>query len=358
MPIFDTMLAHDYEQLVVCTDKASGLRAFICIHDTTLGPALGGVRIWPHKTEEDALTDVLRLARAMTYKAAAAGLSLGGGKALIVADPRKDKSEALLRAYGRFVEAVGGRYITTEDVGSTTDDMEIIATQTRHVIGLPVAQGGGGDPSPMTGFGVFRAMQACAKDVWGNPSLQGRTVAVQGFGKVASNLAAHLKRDGARLIVTDINEQAADRARREFDARLVAPDDVFDAACDIFAPCALGGALNDATIPRLRCKVVCGAANNQLAEDRHGEALMKRGILYAPDFIVSAGGVINLSMELMPLGYNEEMARERTSRIYGTLEKVIGVSKAEGIPTSRAAERLAEERVGGARAVKRIWLPH
>ncbi|MBI4308621.1 MAG: Glu/Leu/Phe/Val dehydrogenase [Chloroflexi bacterium] len=217
------MLEHDYEQLVYCTDKASGLRAFICIHDTTLGPALGGVRIWPHKTEEDALTDVLRLARAMTYKAAAAGISQGGGKALIIADPRRDKSEALFKAYGRFVESLGGRYITAEDVGCTVQDLEIVATETRYVTGLPVPQGGSGDPSIMTGYGVCRAMQACAQEVWGNPSLQGKTVAIQGFGKVASNLAAHLRKERARLVVADINEQALDRARREYDARIVPP---------------------------------------------------------------------------------------------------------------------------------------
>jgi len=348
------MERYDYEQVVICTDRGVGLKAIIAIHDTTLGPALGGARLWPYASEEEALTDVLRLSRAMTYKSAAAGLHLGGGKAAIIADPAKDKTEALFKALGRHVHSLGGRYITTEDVGTTEQDMEWIASETPYVTGLPIAMGGSGDPSLMTGFGVYQAMRACAKEAFGTDSLAGRTVALQGFGKVASYLAGHLKEAGARLIVCDIVEEKAKRAQEEFGAEVVPPDEIFDVACDIFSPNALGGVLNSETIPRLKCHIVCGGANNQLLEAEHGEELSRRGILYAPDYVANAGGVINISCEV-EAAYSAERARQKTARIYQTMERVIAISKAEGIPTSQAADHIAEERIAAARRVKQLY---
>ena len=355
MKILDYMEQYGYEQLSIYTDKAAGLRAFIAIHDTTLGPALGGARIWPHATEEEALTDVLRLARAMTYKNAAAGLNLGGGKALIMADSSKDKTEAMMRAYGRFVESLGGRYLTTEDVGSTTQDMEWIAQETSYVTGLPKSQGGSGDPSQMTGFGVYLGIKACAKEVWGTDNLEGRVFAIQGYGKVASYLAHHLLKEKAKLIVADLSPKALERAREQGLQIVEDPKAIFDVQCDIFSPCALGGALNDQTIPRLKCKIVAGCANNQLLEEKHGEALQQQEILYAPDYIINAGGVINLSFEI-DRPYDEEAATEKTARIYETIEQIIAISKKEGITTANAADRLAEKRIESVRQVRKIYL--
>ena len=354
MNILDYMETHGHEQLCMFTDKGVGLRAFIAIHDTTLGPALGGVRIWPHKTEDEALMDVLRLSRGMTYKSAAAGLNLGGGKALIMA-PSQEKTEAMMKDFGRFVESLGGRYITTEDVGANTQDMEWIAQETTHVAGLPVNLGGSGDPSEMTAYGIYQGMKACAMDIWGTDSLEGRTIAIQGFGKVASKLAHHLLEEKARLIVTDISQAALDRAGEQ-DLEVVEDSSaIYEAECDVFAPCALGGILNDETIPRLKCKVVAGSANNQLLEDRHGAMLQKRGILYAPDYILNAGGVINISLE-MGQPYDEEAATEKVARIYDTVNRVIYLARTNGITTAQAADRLAEERIAAMRKVKRIYL--
>ena len=357
MNVLDYMERYGHEQLSVYTDTGAGLRAFIAIHDTTLGPALGGVRVWPHPTEDEAVMDVLRLSRAMTYKSAAAGLHFGGGKALIMADSRKDKTEALMRAFGRFLESLGGRYITTEDVGMTLLDLEWIAQETSHVTGLPVSMGGSGDTSPMTGFGVYQGMKACAKEVWGSDSLKGRVIAIQGFGHTAAALAHNLleKEEDIKLIVTDVNEEALERARKYPEVQVVGPDEIHDVDCDIFAPCALGGILNSQTIPRLRCGIVCGSANNQLLDIEDGDAIQKRSILYAPDYIVNAGGVINVSCEVGTT-YSEETAREKTSRIYETMQQVVSLSKKEGISTARAADRLAEERIAAARKVRKVYL--
>ncbi len=354
MNIAEYMEEHGHEQFCVYTDVKAGLRAFIAIHDTTLGPSLGGVRVWPHPTEEMAVMDVLRLSRAMTYKSAAAGLYFGGGKALIVADPRKDKTEQLMRAFGRFVESLGGRFITTEDVGMTLLDLEWIAQETRHVTGLPVSMGGSGDTSQMTGFGIWQGMRACAREVWGSDSLSGRTVAMQGFGHTATALARHLLNDeeGVKLIVTDISEDALARAREHKEVQVVGPDEIYDVECDVFSPCALGGVINGDTVPRLKAQVVCGSANNQLLEIEDGDALQKHGILYAPDYIVNAGGVINISFEV-GRSYNEEAAREKTARIYDTVQRLIDLSKRNGISTARAADRLAEERLDGVRKVRK-----
>ena len=354
MNILEYMETHGHEQLCVFTDKGVGLRVFIAIHDTTLGPSLGGVRIWPHKTEDDAILDALRLSRGMTYKSAAAGLNMGGGKAVIMASSQ-EKTEAMMRAFGRFVESLGGRYITTEDVGATTQDMEWISQETSHVTGLPVNLGGSGDPSEMTGYGVYQGMKACAAEVWGNDSLRGRVIAVQGFGKVATYLSHHLREEGARLVVTDVNQAALMRAREQGLEVLEDPLAIYEVECDIFAPCALGGILNSETIPRLRCKVVAGSANNQLLEDSHAGALQQQGILYAPDYIINAGGVINISLE-MGQSYDEEAAMQKTAAIYDTVARLIDLSKTEGITTAQAADHIAEERIAAMRRVKGIYL--
>lgn len=357
MNVLDYMERYGYEQFSVYTDPEAGLRAFVAIHDTTLGPGLGGVRVWPYATEEEAVTDVLRLSRAMTYKSAAAGLHFGGGKGVIMADPHRDKTEAMMRAFGRFVECLGGRYITTEDVGMTLLDLEWIAQETSHVTGLPVSMGGSGETSKMTGWGVYRGMQACAREVWGDDSLSGKTIAVQGWGHTANFLADHLleREEGVKFIVSDINEEAVARARERVGARIVGPEEVYGVECDIFSPCALGAVVNRETIPRLRCKIICGSANNQLQDIEDGDALQKRGILYAPDYIVNAGGVINVSCEV-GMTYSEEAAREKTARIYETTERVISLAKREGVSTARAADRLAEERIGAVRKVRRVYL--
>ena len=348
MRFVEYMQKKGHRELAVWTDTETGLKAFIAIHDLTLGPALGGTRIWPHATDEDAIMDVLRLARAMTYKSAAAGLNLGGGKGLILADPRKDKTEALLRSYGRFVDSMGGRYVTTEDVGANAQDMEWISRETKHVVGLSEELGGSGNPARVTGFGVYQAMRACAEAAWGSDSLEGRTVAMQGFGNVASSIAVHVKEAGAKLVVTDINDAAIAKAEAMGVAAIVEPDAIFDVECDVFAPCALGGALNSETIPRLRSAVVCGAANNQLADDDSAEQLRKRGILYAPDFIANAGGVINVYFEL-GRAYDRDAAMEKTAHIYDTMGRVIATSNREDITTAEAANRIAEERLEAAR---------
>ena len=347
------MEKHGHEQLVACSEPSVGLRAFIAIHDTTLGPAVGGVRIWPHDTEEEAMMDVLRLSQAITYKSAAAGLPLGGGKALIMADPRKDKSEALLRAFARYVDTLGGRYITTTDMGSTTRDLEHISLETRYVTGLPISSGGSGDTSLLTGLGIYMGMKACSKAMWGSDSLSGRTVAMQGFGKVAYYTAKHLLEEGANLVATDIDQGAVDRAR-ELGARIVDPDEIYDVPCDIFSPCALGGVLNSRTIPRLKCRVVAGGANNQLLTQGDGVALNQRGILYAPDYIINAGGIINISCEIGAT-YREDRAREMTGRIYETMERVLNIASKEEIATAQAADSLAEERINSVKMLRGVY---
>jgi leucine dehydrogenase len=346
----------DYEQLLVCVDREVGLKAFIAIHDTTLGPALGGCRIWPHKTEEDAINDVLRLSRAMTYKNSAAGLHLGGGKALLWADPRAQKTEAMLRAYARFVDMMGGRYVTTEDVGTASEDMIVVRQVTRHVTGLPRAMGGSGDPSEATGLGIYRGMRAAIKEAFMTDSARGMTVAVQGFGKVASYLASHLKQAGAHLVVTDINKDALKRAAAMGCEIVEDPDAIYDVACQVFAPCALGGTLNKDTIPRLKAKVVSGSANNQLATDADGDLLHQRGIVYAPDYVINAGGVINLSYEI-GRPYSEEAARAHVEKLYDAVERVIAISKRDGVSTAKAADRLAEERIAAVRKIKPVLRP-
>ena len=353
MDILQRMGAEGHEQVAMFSDPGSGLKAIIAIHDTTLGPACGGTRMWPYESEEDALTDALRLSQAMTYKSAAAGIHLGGGKGVIIGDPHTDKSEALMRAYGRFVDTLGGRYLTTTDVGTTSLDLEYIRQETSYVTGLPLSLGGSGDTSIMTGLGLYMGMKACAEAVWGGDGLRGKTVAVQGYGKVASRLCDHLLEEDARIIVTDVYEEAVLHARSK-GLEAVSPDTIYDVDCDIFAPCALGGVLNPRTIPQLSCRVVAGGANNQLLSDAEGEELHRRGILYAPDYIVNSGGIINVEAELGDAGYSPERAQEKTERIYEIIGGVIKTSQTEGISTASAAKRIAEGRLNGVRGIRSI----
>ena len=348
MKILDFMAAEGHEQLLICSDPVVGLKALIAIHDTTLGPACGGCRIWPHATEEDAIEDVLRLSKAMTYKSALAGLNLGGGKALIIADPRADKSEALFRSFGRNVESLGGKFIVAEDVGATPQDMVHVAKETDHVVGLPIENGGSGETSVMTGLGVYLGMKAAVLEKWGSDSLEGKTVAIQGYGHVAENLAPYLIDEGANIVVTDIFPDALQRAQA-IGARTVSPDEIYDVDCQVFSPNALGGVLNPRTIPGLKCGVVAGGANNQLSAPEDAKALARRGILYAPDYVINAGGIINASCEV-GMDYDEDLARRKTEGIYDTIRRVLRKAADEDITTAEAADILAEERLKEARA--------
>ncbi|MFC5540291.1 MAG: Glu/Leu/Phe/Val dehydrogenase dimerization domain-containing protein [Bacilli bacterium] len=343
MEIFKYMEKYDYEQLIFCHDKNSGLKAIIAIHDTTLGPALGGARMWPYKSEEEAIEDALRLARGMTYKNAISGLNLGGGKTVIIGDPAKDKNEEMFRALGRFIQSLNGRYITAEDVGTTVEDMDLIYEETDYVTGISPTYGSSGNPSPVTAYGVYLGMKASAKEAFGDDSLRGKRIAVQGLGNVAYHLCKHLHEEGAKLIVTDINQDRVKRAVDEFGAEAVEPEDIYKQEVDIFSPCALGAIINDETIPQLKAKVIAGSANNQLKESRHGQILHEKGIVYAPDYVINAGGVINVADELY--GYNRERAMKRVEMIYDSLTKIFRMSKEENIPTYLAANRLAEERI-------------
>ncbi|HXF04064.1 MAG TPA: Glu/Leu/Phe/Val dehydrogenase dimerization domain-containing protein [Blastocatellia bacterium] len=353
MNCFSRMEEGGHEEVIFCQNKDVGLRAIIAIHDTTLGPALGGTRMWPYATDEDALIDALRLSRGMTYKAAAAGLNLGGGKAVIIGNPKTDKSEALFRAFGRFVQSLGGRFITGEDVGIDVNDVEYMYMETDYVCGLSPAHGGGGDPAPVTAFGVVQGMKACLLEKFGTDSFQGLTVAIQGLGSVGFHLAQLLSREGVRLIGADIDPEKTERARTELKVEIVPPEEIYDVPAEIFAPCALGAILNDRTIPRLRCQIVAGAANNQLEEDRHGLALHERGILYAPDYVINAGGLINVSVELE--GYDRRRALRMTRGIFYNLRKVFQIARERGIPTHEAADRMVEERIAMVRHLKGVY---
>ncbi|MGE6375296.1 branched-chain amino acid dehydrogenase [Peribacillus muralis] len=343
MEIFKYLEKYDYEQLLFCQDKQSGLKAIIAIHDTTLGPALGGTRMWTYASEEDAIEDALRLSKGMTYKNAAAGLNLGGGKTVIIGDPRKDKNEEMFRAFGRYIQGLNGRYITAEDVGTTVEDMDLIHEETDFVTGISPAFGSSGNPSPVTAYGVYRGMKAAAKEAFGTDSLEGKVIAVQGVGNVAYNLCRHLHEEGAKLIVTDINKDSVARAVEAFGATAVNTDEIYGVECDIYAPCALGAVINDQTINQIKAKVIAGAANNQLKEAVHGDQIHEKGIIYAPDYVINAGGVINVADEL--LGYNRERALKKVEMVYDTIERVIEIAKRDQIPTYKAADRMAEERI-------------
>jgi leucine dehydrogenase len=338
-----------YEQVVRAEDPDSGLRAIIAIHSTTLGPALGGLRMWPYRTWDEAQFDVLRLARGMTYKSAVAETGLGGGKSVIVGNPKTDKTEALFRAMGRFIQTLGGRYVTAEDVGTNVDDMVLVRQETRWVTGLPRSMGSSGDPSPWTALGCFVGIRACVEEAFGRADLTDKVVAVQGVGNVGGRLAEILARAGARVVVSDI---AADRAR-ETAARLgataVAAEAIYDVPCDVFSPCALGAVVNDDTLKRLRTRIVAGAANNQLLREEHGDRLREQGVLYAPDYVINAGGIINVSIEIEAEGYDEARSRRKVENIHGALKAVFALAKARGISTNRASNLLAEERLARGR---------
>ncbi|WP_078430886.1 Leu/Phe/Val dehydrogenase [Alkalihalobacterium alkalinitrilicum] len=348
MKLFQYLENYDYEQMILCQDQTSGLKAIIAIHDTTLGPALGGSRMWKYDNEASAINDALRLARGMTYKNAAAGLNLGGGKTVIIGDPRKDKSEEMFRALGRYIQGLNGRYITAEDVGTTENDMDLIHMETDFVTGISQSFGSSGNPSPVTAYGVYCGMKAAVQEAFGTSSVEGLTVAVQGVGSVSYHLLKYLHQEGANLIVTDINKEAVEKAVVEFGAKSVDPNEIYDQQCDVFAPCALGAVLNDETISRLKAKIIAGAANNQLKEEYHGDLLHEKGILYVPDYVINAGGVINIADELQG-GYNQNRAMKKVETIFDNVMKVFEISQRDLIPTYHAADRMAEERIEKAR---------
>lgn len=345
--VFNPMTEGNHEQVVFCYNKDTGLKVIIAIHSTVLGPSLGGTRMWQYKSEAEALNDVMRLSRGMTFKAAITGLNLGGGKAVIIGDSKKDKTEAMFRQYGRFINNLNGKYITAEDVGTSTKDMEYVAKETKHVTGLPESMGGGGDPSPVTAYGVYMGMKAAAKEAWGNDSLRGKKVVVQGVGHVGESLVGWLKKEEAIIFVSDINEEQLKRVAKENNAEIVLPENIFSVDMDIYAPCALGATLNTANIEKLKCTVIAGAANNQLADENiHGKMLMEKGIIYAPDFLINAGGLINVYSELK--GYNRKEALAQTEKIYDVTLNILKKSKLENIPSHVAAMQIAEKRLADA----------
>jgi leucine dehydrogenase len=344
LDLFAEIKTTNHEQIVFCNDNATGLKAIIAIHNTILGPGLGGTRMWNYATEAEALNDVLRLSRGMTYKASISGLNLGGAKAVIIGDANRDKTEALMRKFGRFVENLNGKYITAEDVGTTTKDMEYVNMETDSVVGLPESMGGGGDPSPVTAYGVYMGMKASAKKAYGSDSLNGKSVSVQGIGKVGMALVELVKKEGAKVYVSDINESNLKHAVDTYGAEIVTGDDIYGLGVDIFAPCALGAILNTENINALNCSIIAGAANNQLAnEDEHGNLLKNKGLLYAPDFLINAGGLINVYSEY--IGYNRENAMRDTEKIFDTTLNIYDLAEEKNLHTQKAATLLAQKRI-------------
>ena len=343
--VFSRITKMGHEQVVFCQDEATGLKAIIAIHNTVLGPALGGTRMWNYASDEEALIDVLRLSRGMTYKAAISGLNLGGGKAVIIGEPKKLKNEAFMRRFGLFVDSLGGRYITAEDVNMKTRDMEYVHMETDYVTGIPESMGGSGDPSPVTAYGVYMGMKATAKHVYGSENLSGKSVVVQGVGQVGMYLVDHLTKDGAKVYISDIVEEKLARVAKSSGAEVIGLDEVYDLDVDIYAPCALGATLNDDTIPRLKASIIAGGANNQLKEERkHGYMLIDRGITYAPDFLINAGGLINVGAEYYG-PFNREKAHLDAEKIYDTTLAILGMATEESISTQEAAIKIAEKRI-------------
>lgn len=349
--IFGQISTMDHEQVVICHDQPTGLKAIIGIHNTVLGPALGGTRMWPYANEEEAITDVLRLSRGMTFKNSLAGLNLGGGKAVILGDPSL-KNEAFMRRFGRFIESLGGRYVTAEDVNMSTADMEYIRMETRHVAGLPEIKGGAGDPSPVTAFGTYMGMKAAAKKAFGSDSLNGKKIVVQGVGQVGKYLIEYLVKEGAEVMITDIFEDKLKQVAKNTGASVVDPNVIYDLNMDIYAPCALGATINDETIDRLKCGVIAGAANNQLKDEaKHGKILLEKGIVYAPDFLINAGGVINVGAEYLG-DYIKEIVYQQTEKIYDTCLVILEKSSNENIPAQQAAIETAKARIAAMGNVK------
>lgn len=356
---FDYMQKYGYEQVIYMHDRYSGLKGIICIHNTTLGPALGGTRVWEYETEEDAVYDVMRLARGMTKKAACAGLNLGGGKAVIIGNSkqlRKDtvRREAFWRAFGRYVESLGGRYITAEDVGTTPDDMSLVRMETDHVLGLPTTSG---DPSPFTAYGVYKGIKACLKETMGTSKLEGVCVAVSGVGHVGAALCDLLHEEGAILTIADIDEESVKRVQEKTGARVVSPQEIYDVDCDVFSPCALGAVINDDTLGRLKAKIIAGAANNVLSDSEvHGTKLHEMGLTYAPDYVINAGGLINVYQE--KIGYNKEASMRAIDQIYDRVREIIVESKTTNTPTYLVADRMAERRIEMMRNINSIHIPN
>jgi leucine dehydrogenase len=343
--IFGTLTQMGHEQVVFCNDEATGLRAIIAIHNTTLGPALGGTRMWNYATEQEAITDVLRLSRGMTFKAAITGLNLGGGKAVIFGDAKTMKTEAFMRRFGKFVNSLGGKYITAEDVNMKTADMEYIGMETKHVTGLPESMGGSGDPSPVTAYGVYLGMKSTAKKVFGTDSLNGKKIGVQGVGQVGMHLVEYLVKEKATVSITDISEEKLKTLSGKFSVKVVGQEDIYDIDMDIYAPCALGATLNENTINRLKCSVIAGAANNQLKDEtQHGYMLLDKGITYAPDFLINAGGLINVYNEYLGK-YNQKRVFEQAEKIYSTNLTILNLAENEKISSQEAAIKLAEKRI-------------
>src|SRR5688572_4240658 len=349
MELFEKLASMGHEEVVMASDPACGYRGIIAVHSTALGPALGGTRFWQYDSDEAAITDALRLSRGMTYKNAVAGLDLGGGKSVIIGDNRTSDRQSIFRAHGRFVESLGGRYITAEDVGTSTADMDFVNMETEHVAGLKHKSG---DPSPVTAHGVFRAIQASAKQRWGSDDLTGKVVTIQGVGNVGRYLANELHEAGAKLIVSDIDPERTARVAKETGATVVQGDEIYTATADIFAPCALGGILNDDTLPKLKVEVIAGGANNQLLEARHGDELEAKGMQYAPDYVANAGGVINVFGEVV--GWDREHALSKADEIYDTVLSVFDIAKTDGVPSYVAADRLAERRL---KSAGKKWSP-
>lgn len=349
-PIIAQMSQYNHEQLLFCNDNETGLKAIIAVHNTVLGPALGGTRMWMYANEMEALIDVLRLSRGMTYKNSISGLNLGGGKAVIVGDARTMKSEALMRRFGKFVNSLAGKYITAEDVGISPIDMTYVAMETNHVVGLP---GKSGDPSPVTAHGVYVGMKACAKQQFGSDSLSGKKIAIQGVGHVGEYLVAALAKENAEIFISDIHEPTLKRVAQQYGAKVVGLDEIYDIEMDIYAPCALGATVNDDTLSRLSCSIIAGAANNQLkVESVHGRAVMEKGIIYAPDFAINAGGVINCYSEVK--GLSSEWALGKAEEIYNTISNIVRRSSDENIPAYQIANKMAEERII---AIGKVKLP-
>lgn len=343
-PVFGQMSFDDHEQIVFCNDKDTGLKAIIGIHNTVLGPALGGTRMWKYANEWEALNDVLRLSRGMTYKSAISGLNLGGGKAVIIADAKADKTPEMITRFGQFVDSLSGKYITAEDVGTTTEDMDRINDVTKFVTGISESRGGSGNPSPVTAYGVFMGMKAAAKYQFGSDKLDGKKVLVQGIGHVGETLVDYLTKEGALVQITDINESRVAEVSKKYDTQIFTGNDLYSADVDIYAPCALGATINDETIHRIKAKVIAGAANNQLANEViHGQILKDKGIAYAPDFLINAGGIINVYGEIV--GYGKEEAMKRTENIYNTTLEIFGFAQTQGVTTHQAALSIAEKRI-------------
>ena len=351
MELFDLISQHEHEQVVFCHEPSCGYKGIIAIHNTVLGPALGGTRFWNYGSDQEAFIDALRLSRGMTYKAAVAGLNLGGGKSVIIGDPRTTRREEIFRAHGRFVESLKGRYITAEDVNTSPDDMEYCAMETQHVTGLP---GTSGDPSPVTAYGVYQGSKAAAQHRYGSDDLHGKSVTVQGLGHVGYYLCQYLSADGAELIVTDIDPEKIARVVHDFGARAVGADEIYSVQANVYAPSALGATINDQTLQVLKVDIVAGAANNVLAEERHGDELHRRGVLYAPDYVINAGGLINVCGELN--GWTPERSMRKAGDIFNTLLRLFELSEAEGLPTYVAADRLAEQRIATVGKIQSTWV--